>query len=125
MKYAKAITRISLKRVYDPPSAKDGFRVLVGRLWPRGLKKENTKIDLWCKDVAPGNDLRKWFGHDPAKWDEFERRYFRELDNHPAETSVLAEKAKSGAVTLLFAAKDKIYNNAAALIEYIEKTTNK
>jgi uncharacterized protein YeaO (DUF488 family) len=124
MKYTKALTRISLKRVYDPPSAKDGFRVLVDRLWPRGLKKENAKIDLWCKDIAPSNDLRKWFGHDPAKWDEFKRRYFMELDNRPIEIAVLVEKAESGAITLLFAAKDKIYNNAAVLIEYIEKTIN-
>jgi uncharacterized protein YeaO (DUF488 family) len=121
MRYAKAITRISLKRVYDPPSANDGFRVLVDRLWPRGLKKETARIDLWFKDVAPSNDLRKWFGHKPAKWDEFKRRYFRELDNRPIETSLLVEKAKSGTLTLLFAAKDEIYNNAAALIEYIEK----
>jgi len=125
MRYANVTTRISLKRVYDKPSTKDGFRVLVDRLWPRGVKKETARIDLWCKDIAPSNDLRKWFGHNPAKWDEFRRRYFKELDNHPAEVSLLTDKAGRNPLTLLFSAKDKIFNNAAALMEYIKTTQNK
>jgi uncharacterized protein YeaO (DUF488 family) len=125
MRYANVTTRISLKRVYDKPSTKDGFRVLVDRLWPRGVKKETSRIDLWCKDIAPSNDLRKWFGHNPAKWDEFRRRYFKELDNHPAEVSLLTDKAGRSQLTLLFSAKDKIFNNAAALMEYIKTTQNK
>ena len=110
-----------MKRIYDPPSPSDGFRVLVDRLWPRGLKKEEAKVDMWLKDIAPSDGLRKWFGHEPAKWDEFKRRYFEELDKHVGEIAAIVEKAKSGTVTLLFGAKEKIYNNAAALIEYIEK----
>jgi uncharacterized protein YeaO (DUF488 family) len=115
-------TRIFSKRVYDKPSAKDGLRVLVDRLWPRGIKKETAGIDLWCKDIAPSNELRKWFGHDPAKWDQFRSRYFKELDRNREAVSLLAEKAGRGPLTLLFSAKDKIFNNAAVLIEYIEKT---
>jgi uncharacterized protein YeaO (DUF488 family) len=125
MRYAEITTSIYLKRIYDKPSPKEGFRVLVDRLWPRGLKKENTRIDLWCKDIAPSNDLRKWFGHDLVKWDEFRRRYFKELDNHNAEVSLLSGKIGKMPLTLLFSAKDKIFNNAAALLEYIKKTRNK
>jgi uncharacterized protein YeaO (DUF488 family) len=125
MRYANVTTQISLKRVYDKPSAKDGFRVLVDRLWPRGVSKEAAAIDLWCKDIAPSSDLRKWFGHNPPKWDEFRRRYFKELGNHHAEVSLLIEKAGEGHITLLFSAKDKIFNNASALMEYITKAQNK
>jgi uncharacterized protein YeaO (DUF488 family) len=123
MRYEGVTVSVYLKRVYDKPSAKDGFRVLVDRLWPRGVKKETARIDLWCKDIAPSNDLRKWFGHEPAKWDEFKRRYFKELDNHPGEVSLLIGKMgkAGGPVTLLFSAKDKIFNNASALMEYLKK----
>ena len=125
MRYAEVTTSIYLKRIYDKPSPKDGFRVLVDRLWPRGVKKEDAKIDLWCKDIAPSNDLRKWFGHNPAKWDEFRHRYFEELDNHRTELFLLSGKIGKTPLTLLFSAKDKIFNNAAALLEYIKKTRNK
>jgi uncharacterized protein YeaO (DUF488 family) len=121
MRYAEVTTSIYLKRIYDKPSPKDGFRILVDRLWHRGIKKEDAKIDLWCKDIAPSNDLRKWFGHNQAKWDEFRRRYFEELVNQQAEVSRLFDKIGKMPLTLLFSAKDKIYNNAAALLEYIKK----
>ena len=125
MQHTYVTTRISLKRVYDKPSIKDGFRVLVDRLWPRGVNKKAAAIDLWCKDIAPSGDLRKWFGHNPAKWDEFKSRYFKELDTNREAVSLLVEKAGRGPLTLLFSAKDKIFNNAAALMEYIKKTRNK
>lgn len=114
-----------MKRVYDKPSTKDGFRILVDQLWPRGVKKKTAALDLWCKDIAPSSDLRKWFGHNPAKWDEFKRRYFKELDANREAVSLLIEKADRGPITLLFAAKDELFNNAAALMEYIKKARNK
>jgi uncharacterized protein YeaO (DUF488 family) len=114
-----------LKRIYENYSKKDGLRVLVDRLWPRGINKKTAAIDLWCKEIAPSNDLRKWFGHNPAKWDEFKNRYFKELDINREAVSLLVKKAGRGPLTLLFSAKDKIFNNAAVLMEYIEKTLNK
>jgi uncharacterized protein YeaO (DUF488 family) len=96
MQYTDVTTQIFSKRVYDKPSTKDGFRVLVDRLWPRGVKKEAAAIDLWYKDIAPSNDLRKWFGHNPAKWDEFKSRYFKELDKNREAVSLLVEKAVRG-----------------------------
>lgn len=105
---------IKLKRIYDSPSAYDGYRVLVDRLWPRGIKKENAHIDLWLKDVAPSNELRKWFGHDPAKWDEFKQRYAQEIDADAlAQLRQLA--GEKSTLTLLFAAKDEDHNNAVVL----------
>jgi uncharacterized protein YeaO (DUF488 family) len=112
---------IFIKRVYDKPSGKDGYRVLVDRLWPRGLSKVSAHIDLWCKEVAPSNDLRKWFGHNPAKWEQFRNRYFKELDEHPEMLYPLIKKAGQGPVTLLFAAQNRQFNSAAALLEYLEK----
>jgi uncharacterized protein YeaO (DUF488 family) len=123
MQHTDVTIRISLKRVYDKPSTKDGFRVLVDRLWPRGVKKENATIGLWCKDIAPSNDLRKWFGHNPAKWNEFKSRYFKELDTNREAVSLLVEKACRKPLTLLFSAKDKIFNNATVLMEYIKKNS--
>ncbi len=125
MKNVSTKTRVAFKRVYDPPSKNDGFRVLVDRLWPRGLKKEKASIDLWYKDIAPSSDLREWFGHEPAKWAEFKRRYFKELYNCHQQVVELVEKTKGRNLTLLFAAKEEIYNNAAALAEYIEKNVKK
>src|SRR5262245_25671652 len=110
---------IRLKRVYDPPSPSDGLRVLVDRLWPRGLKKEDAALDRWDRDVAPSNELRKEFGHDHSRWDEFRARYFAELDAHPEPVKQLAREAKKGTVTLLFAARDTEKNNAVALREYL------
>jgi len=105
---------IAIKRIYDTPESGDGTRVLVDRLWPRGIAKDKAKIDLWLKDVAPSNALRKWFGHDPEKWPEFQRRYQKELNDNTAfaELKTLCGQRK---VTLLYAAKDQQHNNAVAL----------
>jgi uncharacterized protein YeaO (DUF488 family) len=112
---------ILIKRVYDPPAKDDGQRVLVDRLWPRGLRKDETRIDLWLKDIAPSTELRRWFGHEPGKWREFKTRYFRELKQHEDAVAELKKRVKSGRVSLLYAAKDATHNNAAALKEYLEK----
>jgi uncharacterized protein YeaO (DUF488 family) len=111
---------ISLKRVYEKPGLKDGRRILVERLWPRGLKKDEAKIDEWLREVAPSTELRKWFGHDPAKWDEFKERYWKELDKKKDIISKLAKERLENKVTFVFAAKDQQHNNAVALKEYIE-----
>jgi uncharacterized protein YeaO (DUF488 family) len=111
---------IRLKRAYDKPAKSDGFRVLVDRMWPRGVAKEDLKVDLWLKNIAPSTELRKWFGHDPDKWHEFRKRYFRELDSHPEEVGILREKMRSDEVTLVFAAKDERFDNAEAIKEYLE-----
>ena len=112
---------IHLKRAYDAPAANDGYRVLVDRLWPRGISKEDLEIDLWLKEIAPSDDLRKWFGHDPEKWDEFKQRYFRELDDQPDVVKQLVDKVDQGRVTLVFAAKDEEFNNAVALKEFLQQ----
>jgi len=111
---------VKLKRVYDPPKPADGFRVLVDRLWPRGVSKSSARIDLWLKEIAPSAALRRWFGHDPLKWDAFRARYFRELQKNPKAVAQLNEIIRNGPVTLLFAAKDQEHNNAVALKEYLE-----
>lgn len=111
---------IAVKRVYDPPSVTDGVRVLVDRLWPRGLAKEKAQVDHWVPEIAPSTELRRWFGHDPAKWEEFRRRYFRELDRSTEIVSRLAELAARQQVTLLFGAREARFNNAVALKEYLE-----
>ncbi|MBI4285086.1 MAG: DUF488 domain-containing protein [Chloroflexi bacterium] len=112
---------IRIKRVYDPQAADDGFRVLVDRLWPRGVSKENAGVDLWLRDIAPSAELRKWFGHDETMWADFKRRYHEELSAHKEQVDQLARKAKEGNVTFLYGAKEEKFNNAAALKEYIEK----
>ncbi len=111
---------VSLKRVYERPSAADGKRVLVERLWPRGLKKEDAKVDEWLREIAPSTELRKWFGHDPEKWNEFKQRYWKELQKKSDIISKLAEEIKESHVTFVFAAKDEQHNNAVALKEYVE-----
>ncbi len=111
---------IHLKRAYDRPTRSDGFRVLVDRVWPRGVTKEQLKTDMWLKNIAPSTQLRKWFGHDPEKWKEFRKRYFKELDSHPEEIRLLREKMQSGEVTLVFGAKEERFNNAEAIKEYLE-----
>jgi uncharacterized protein YeaO (DUF488 family) len=108
-----------LKRVYEKPSRDDGFRVLVERLWPRGLKKDEVKYDLWLKDVAPSSELRKWFSHDPEKWKDFERRYREELQEQTDAVKLLKQKGREGTVTLLFSSHDEEHNNAVALKKYI------
>ncbi len=112
---------IHIKRVYDPPAAADGLRILVDRLWPRGLTKDAAALERWDRDVAPSNELRKEFGHDHARWDEFRARYFAELDANPEPVKRLAGAARKGTVTLLFAARDTERNNAVALREYLRK----
>ena len=109
------------KRIYEEPSADDGTRVLVDRLWPRGVSKEEAKIDRWEKDLAPTNELRRWFGHDPAKWEEFLRRYRAELEGKEEVLARLRQEATGGTVTLLYAARDEERNNAVALKRDIEE----
>jgi uncharacterized protein YeaO (DUF488 family) len=115
----RARSEISLKRVYESPEGTDGFRVLVDRLWPRGLKKSEGAIDEHLKEVAPSAALREWFGHDALKWERFRRRYELELDGKPAPIAHLADKAKRGKLTLLYAAKDSARNNAVVLRDYL------
>ncbi|MDE2149904.1 MAG: DUF488 family protein [Gammaproteobacteria bacterium] len=112
--------RIAVKRVYSPPAVDDGCRILVDRLWPRGLKKDAAKIDHWQREAAPSDALRRWFDHDPAKWDEFCRRYFAELGASAAALAPLRERLRQARkVTLLFSAKDEAHNNAIALAQYL------
>jgi uncharacterized protein YeaO (DUF488 family) len=108
---------IRVKRIYDPPDRQDGLRVLVDRIWPRGVRKGEARVDLWLKDVAPSTELRRWFGHDPERWVEFRRRYRTELKERPDVLALLRDKARRGRVTLLFAAGDPERNNAVALAE--------
>ncbi|MGC2667748.1 MAG: DUF488 family protein, partial [Candidatus Nitrosopolaris sp.] len=98
---------IKIERIYDNPKGNDGFRILVDRLWPRGLSKDKVRIDVWQKDVAPSNSLRKWFGHDEEKWNEFKRRYFKELDKNIDSVSTLLSKTRQGSITLLYGAKEE------------------
>jgi uncharacterized protein YeaO (DUF488 family) len=109
------------KRVYEEPVKGDGFRILVDRLWPRGLSKDRARIDLWLKEVAPSDALRKWFGHDRARWAEFKRRYFKELADKKEAIEPIVKKASQVSVTLLYGAKDEECNNAVALQEFIEQ----
>jgi uncharacterized protein YeaO (DUF488 family) len=111
---------VRTKRIYDPEEAGDGQRILVDGLWPRGISRERAHIDEWAKAVAPSAALRKWFGHDAARWEEFRRRYFRELDGRGPELERLLEKVAGADITLLYAASDRQHNNAAVLKEYIE-----
>jgi uncharacterized protein YeaO (DUF488 family) len=114
---------IRVKRVYDKPATADGRRILVDRLWPRGLKKTEARVDEWLKELAPSSELRKWFGHDPARWQEFKKRYAAELDDERERIKELAQEARKHTVTLLFAAKDTEHNNAAALKEHLQQLT--
>ncbi len=110
---------MKIKRVYEEPSRDDGMRILVDRLWPRGLTKEKASIDLWLKEIAPSTGLRKWFGHDPDKWKEFIKRYHQELRNNKEQVSLLKEKIKKGTVTLVYGAKDEKHNEALVLKEWL------
>ncbi len=112
---------IQLKRAYEPAAPGDGTRLLVERLWPRGVKKTSLKLDGWLRDVAPSPGLRTWFSHDPAKWQEFRRRYFAELKAHRAALRPLLEAARKGNLTLVFSSRDAAHNNAVALKEYLER----
>lgn len=110
-----------IKRVYEKPGRDDGIRVLVDRIWPRGVSKAEAKIDQWRKEIAPTTGLRKWFGHDPARWKEFKHRYFAELDAQSDALDELRKLAHAKTVTLVFGAKDTEHSQAAALKEYLEK----
>jgi uncharacterized protein YeaO (DUF488 family) len=110
---------IKLKRAYEETAPEDGFRVLVDRLWPRGVSKGLARIDLWLKEIAPTEGLRKWFGHDPTRWARFRDRYFRELETNRDAVERLLEEARRGTVTLVYGAKDEEHNNAVALKDYL------
>ncbi|MFP4615980.1 MAG: DUF488 domain-containing protein [Thiohalorhabdus sp.] len=112
---------IRLKRIYEDAEPRDGQRILVERMWPRGMRKEDARLDLWLKEVAPSPELRKWFGHDPEKWPEFKRRYRDELAQRPNLLEDLRGRARSGPVTLLYAARDREHNSAVALREILEE----
>ena len=110
---------IQLKRAYEEPSESDGERILVERLWPRGLTKERAKIDLWMKDLAPSPALRKWYAHDPSKWEEFQKRYLAELREHPDEIEELRRRVRKAKVTFVYAAKDQERNSAVMLKTFL------
>jgi len=112
---------LRIKTVYDAVADDDGFRILVDRIWPRGVSKDRAKLALWLKDIAPSDRLRNWFGHDREKWSEFKQKYYDELADKEGLVNLILEKMSSGNVTLLFGAKDEKFNNAVALKEYILK----
>jgi len=115
---------ISLKRAYDTPSRSDGCRILVERLWPRGLSKMDAKIDLWPKEAAPSTELRQWFNHDAEKWPEFKRRYFKELRSREVSLTPILERVGLGPVTFVFASRELRFNNAVALREHVKQLTS-
>ncbi len=112
---------IAIKRAYEPAKASDGKRVLVDRLWPRGVTKEKLKLDGWMKEIAPSNELRKWIHADPSKWAAFEERYFKELASQGQLVAELREMARGGTLTLVYSARDEVRNNAVALKKYLER----
>jgi uncharacterized protein YeaO (DUF488 family) len=116
---------IYVKRAYEEPSGNDGYRVLVDRVWPRGVTRERLQLDAWMKELAPSSTLRKWFAHDPRKWRQFKRRYFDELDERPEEVDRLLEMLATGRVTLVYSARNEKFNNAVALQEYLENRTGR
>jgi uncharacterized protein YeaO (DUF488 family) len=121
----KGAGMINLKRVYEPASSRDGTRLLIERLWPRGVKKSSLKIKSWIKDVAPSTGLRKWFSHDPAKWVKFRSRYFEELKANPAAWQPIVEAARHETVTLIYSSHDTEHNNAVALQEFLQRHMHK
>jgi uncharacterized protein YeaO (DUF488 family) len=112
---------LKIKRAYEEPAKDDGARILVDRLWPRGLTKAKARIDLWLKDIAPSTELRKWFAHDPAKWTEFQARYKEELKQHNEQLALLRQKSAKGPVTLIYAARDQEHNEAAVLERILQR----
>lgn len=110
---------VNLKRIYEQPEKKDGYRILVDRLWPRGLTKEKAAVDLWLKDIAPSTELRKWFGHDPQKWKGFQQKYLQELKENKQAVAILKDHLKNGPVTLLYAAKDQEHNEAQVISAFV------
>ena len=112
---------MKMKRVYEKPEKEDGFRILVDRLWPRGLTKDKASIDLWLKEIAPSTELRKWFGHDPEKWEEFKKRYLLELKENKGPIYIIKEQLKKGAVTLVYGARDEKHNEALVLLSQLKR----
>lgn len=115
------IMPVSIKRAYESPTPGDGYRVLVDRLWPRGVSKEKVELDDWLREIAPSDDLRTWFDHDPERWEEFRKRYRSELDEHREALRSLARLAADGKLTLVYGAKDREHNNAVVVKDYIEE----
>ncbi|NNM53486.1 MAG: DUF488 family protein [Spirochaetales bacterium] len=115
------MNRVSLKRIYEPPSENDGRRYLVDRLWPRGVSHERASLTDWLKDVAPSVELRKWYGHDPTRWEEFRLHYFEELERNLVAVEFLRDEARRGPITLVFAAKNEEFSHARALKEFLER----
>jgi len=113
--------QIGVARAYDPPGDDDGARYLVDRVWPRGIRKDTLRIEQWLRDVAPSNELRRWFGHDPQRWDDFVERYRAELDANRAAWEPLLEAASQGPITLVYGARDPEHNQAVALRDYLER----
>ena len=113
---------IQIKRVYEAPDPADGKRILVDRLWPRGLSKEKAQIDYWAREIAPSTELRRWYGHDPAKWSQFKTRYFTELNANSDKVIALLAYARKGPATFVYSSKEQALNNALALREYAEST---
>jgi uncharacterized protein YeaO (DUF488 family) len=118
-------TEYFIKRVYEPFSENDGYRILVDRLWPRGLSKENAHIDRWLKEIAPTDELRKWFAHDPAKWNGFIKKYKEEIEQNPAREELLNLANEHNRVTLLYSAKEENHNNAYALLRWLQNDIEK
>ncbi len=116
---------IVLKRAYEEPSSNDGYRILVDRLWPRGLTKEAVNKNLWLRDIGPSTELRKWFGHDPAKWQEFKKKYIEELKEKQDLVNVIIDQAKETKVTLIYGAKDEKHNEAQVILDYIKNLKKK
>ncbi len=116
---------VKLKRVYEKPSRDDGARILVDRLWPRGVAMKTARIELWLREVAPSEGLRRWFSHDAARWAEFKRRYFRELRKNNEVVDLLREKAAGRVLTLVYGARDQEHNNAVALAEFMRRTARR
>jgi uncharacterized protein YeaO (DUF488 family) len=112
---------IRLKRAYEEPSKDDGFRILVERLWPRGLTKQRAALDVWLKDVSPSPELRKWYGHDPSRWKQFQERYWKELQKKQEPIKLLKQKAREGTVTLVYAARDEEHNSALVLKRFLSR----
>jgi len=114
---------ILIKRIYEPAELKDGFRILVDRLWPRGMTKDKARIDLWLRDIAPSDNLRKWYNHQPENWNEFKQKYYEELATKNDLVDIIQKRSESETVTLLYSAKNQVLNNAVALREYIKNRT--
>ncbi len=111
--------KIQIKRIYEPPKRSDGLRVLIDRIWPRGLRKDQAKIDLWLKDIAPSTELRRWFGHEPSRWSGFRVKYRKELAANRATLKTFQKTAKGKTLTLLYGARDSAHNNAVVLVEFL------